>query len=454
MRCNALLVGRYSLTDDQWSGLLWYAYQALGVADDTLPEVPKEGEKPKARPPAAVRENGPNSDTENASSSSSEEDEEDAAAPARQGRSDQGFLDRQRRLQAIAGRCCAAKEAGLASLQNVLAAAGRPDTETRATATLQRLAEVHPQFAMGGFRNIWVVKPSAQSRGRGIFCSNRLDFVLSVFQGSARDKYVVQKYIERPLTIQNIKFDIRQWVLVQMCPMTIWFYKDSYLRFSSSALDLSDVHSTKSREIHLCNNSLQKHAEGFGGLDFAPECMWTSDEYIEHLKREGKESLWSDCIVPRMKEVVQCTMRCADDKLKCRPQDFEVFGFDFVLDVDYNVWLLEVNTSPDLSPSTSVTGTFHYPAAWPAVVLRLSRWPAESGMPFLLASSLTRDGRAIVDSYFSCCLSPSFLPWLIVLLGSWPVFCRFAAALTQAMLTDLLKLVLDTKRRSKTTTVG
>jgi len=57
-----------------------------------------------------------------------------------------------------------------------------------------------------------------------------------------------------------------------------------------------------------------------------------------------------------MKDVTIRTLQCASDKLRCRQQDFEVFGFDFVLDIDFNVWLLEVNTSPDLSPSTAVTG--------------------------------------------------------------------------------------------------
>jgi tubulin monoglycylase TTLL3/8 len=67
--------------------------------------------------------------------------------------------------------------------------------------------------------NIWILKPAGKSRGRGISVEKSLHGILKHIAAASdsRNKlnqWVVQKYIENPMTIAKRKFDIRQWVMV------------------------------------------------------------------------------------------------------------------------------------------------------------------------------------------------------------------------------------------------
>jgi tubulin monoglycylase TTLL3/8 len=137
---------------------------------------------------------------------------------------------------------------------------------------LTSLAEAEGgQFAINGdaasSRNLWIVKPAAKSRGRGIMTFRDLPKLLKYVEAgdgsSSANQWIVQKYIENPLLIANRKFDLRQWVLVtDWNPLTIYFYDEFYARFSVEEYDASDD-GLENCYIHLVNNSIGKNSDNF-----------------------------------------------------------------------------------------------------------------------------------------------------------------------------------------------
>eukprot|EP00043_Microstomoeca_roanoka_P008574 m.82550 g.82550 ORF g.82550 m.82550 type:complete len:994 (+) comp14302_c1_seq2:358-3339(+) len=331
-------------SDIEFETLLQFVYQKLGIADahrQNIDEDPEQQEESSSdsetEEPVAQRRELPRS-------------KQTASAIARQA------------LEKLVARFTnpdmldQARSALQAILANVEAVTDAMQQES--VQVLEGLAVIDPQLEPSGFRNVWVIKPAAKSRGRGIFCENRLDFILPVVtDGSLREQWVAQKYIENPLLIHRTKFDIRQWVVVTSWnPLTIWMFQHCYLRFSSVPFTLQDLHSDESKHVHLCNNSIQKTAMTTPTSSFATGCMWTSSEFQKYLADQGQPTLWDSTISPQMKQIAIVALSAAQqENVEGRKNSFELFGFDFMIDDNYNVWLLEINSSPDLSHSTDVT---------------------------------------------------------------------------------------------------
>jgi hypothetical protein len=57
-----------------------------------------------------------------------------------------------------------------------------------------------------------------------------------------------------------------------------------------------------------------------------------------------------------MKELIHKSMYAVRKKLDPykRKSCFELFGYDFMLDEDYNTWLIEVNTNPCIEESSEL----------------------------------------------------------------------------------------------------
>lgn len=155
----------------------------------------------------------------------------------------------------------------------------------------------------------------------------------------------MQKYIEKPFLYNDRKFDIRIWAVVTD-DFRIYVYKHGYLRTSSSAYDLKD----KNNFVHLTNQCLQVKGEGYAQheegntLNFADFQRYLDQNYPQY-KLNAEELL-----MPRIKDLILDCFLSVRTKMNPnnRKNVFELFGFDFLIDEDFRIWLIEVNTNPFL----------------------------------------------------------------------------------------------------------
>ncbi|KAF6214643.1 hypothetical protein GE061_009386 [Apolygus lucorum] len=225
-----------------------------------------------------------------------------------------------------------------------------------AKVALESIAPHWPQIHMDGTNDLWIVKPGAKSRGRGILVFNKLEDIVSRVStfNNNEVRFVVQKYIERPLLIYNTKFDIRQWFLVtSVYPLTIWMYKESYLRFCSQLFSLTNMHES----VHLSNNAIQCKYKNTQKRDRAlpDENMWDCYTFKTYLRTIGFSDSWETVIYSGMRESITGALLAAQEHMEHRRNCFELYGADFMLTEDLVPWLIEINSSPCMSPTTSVT---------------------------------------------------------------------------------------------------
>jgi len=101
---------------------------------------------------------------------------------------------------------------------------------------------------------------------------------------------------------------------------------------------------------HLNNDAVQKNGENYGKFESANKMSLDEfQKYLdEHHARDGLNVRQQ--IMGQMAQIMADTVRAAAPKLNPRgiANCFEVYGFDFMMDASYRLWLIECNANPCL----------------------------------------------------------------------------------------------------------
>jgi hypothetical protein len=203
-------------------------------------------------------------------------------------------------------------------------------------------------------RQWYIVKPHNQSQGRGIWITDSVDEILK----RQKDCIVVSHYVDNPLLINNLKFDMRIYVgITCFHPLRIYMYEEGLARFATYEYK-TDQGSKENPYVHLTNYSLNKYSDQFvpnedQNNDYVGH-KWSLTALKEYLRTHGYDLdlIWGrieDLVVKSIISIEGQVYAAMDMTVPFRDNCFEVLGFDILVDSDFRPWLLEINLSPSMN---------------------------------------------------------------------------------------------------------
>ena len=205
-------------------------------------------------------------------------------------------------------------------------------------------------------KNLWLLKRTNYNRGREIKIFSNLNAIINEIEEAKNDfrcKFLIlQKYIEAPLLYNNRKFDIRIWVLFTYTTsnygLEVYVFKQGHLKACSEPFDINST----DLFVHLTNYSVQKYNKNFSKIEIGNEISF--ETFQNELDKQGKNINFYNTVFPKITRIIAISANSAKSKINIlnRQNCFEIFGYDFILDNNFEPFLLEINTNPGLEISS------------------------------------------------------------------------------------------------------
>ncbi|GMT11530.1 hypothetical protein PFISCL1PPCAC_2827, partial [Pristionchus fissidentatus] len=197
-------------------------------------------------------------------------------------------------------------------------------------------AAMHPDL-------LWVQKDNAHRNIR-IKSVDAIDF--------GKTNSFVQKFVDNPLLIDNRKFDIGIYTVVtSLNPLRVYVYDEVLIRFCPKDYHPFDVEDV---DKYVVGDDYTPIWEIPSLMKLYNEGRYSMRESISiHLKKEGKDAgkIWRQLndVIAEVFQAQQSKMVESRQWNEADLKFFELSRFDFVVDDQLNVFLMEANMSPNLS---------------------------------------------------------------------------------------------------------
>ena len=132
--------------------------------------------------------------------------------------------------------------------------------------------------------------------------------------------------------------------------MKVYYFKEGHLKTCSITYDIN----SKDAFRHITNYSFQKYNDNFQKFEKGNEVpFYEFQKFIDENYPEKNYKLNKD-LIKQIKEIVSLTTKSVKEQINKneRNYQFEIFGYDFMLDENFNLFLIEINTNPGLEESS------------------------------------------------------------------------------------------------------
>ena len=177
------------------------------------------------------------------------------------------------------------------------------------------------------------------------------------------EKLFISEYISNPLLINNKKFTMRNFVLVTgFSPLKIYIYRDGYLIFGQDEYNLNEsnykdicTHITTEKNEIICEKKNKKNKkQPYEQSLFEENCsIWSLINFERYCK---KYDINYNDIINQAKDIIIKTfislneevINSYESKLLKDRNMFQLFTFDFIIDQNLKLNLIDVDKNPKL----------------------------------------------------------------------------------------------------------
>jgi hypothetical protein len=174
------------------------------------------------------------------------------------------------------------------------------------------------------------------------------------FGGNKLTQRIIQKYIDNPLLINKKKFDIRCYMTIANTKPILALFCHGYLRLTMNDF----VHDDNNLLTHLTNQFFQKKDPLY--KEEKETTTWSMEQFNAYVNEHvaAPKNLPQDWVLnelpKRMQSIMLQVIQSIRFKLQRKIGYFGIYGYDFMIDDNMKVWLIEVNVNPAITTNTEV----------------------------------------------------------------------------------------------------